>query len=352
MPHFKLKLPKATQTTLYQEIQHHVKAWGLRLTPEQYCQYSLKGSLPSGEGFQLKQYSNGTFYVDAASELALQHIAQTLKLPYSAEASIQEGNDTPPATETTLRSTIRQGEHGLPAGGWYPCFGCDESGKGDYFGPLVSATVFLTSAQAKALHALGVCDSKTLTEARIQHLGKAIADTVGMEAIGVVELMPEQYNQLYNEYTQQKKNLNHLLATLHSKGVEGVLKRESIQQILDTSQAPQGGAFIIVDQFGNERYLNTSFKAILTQGHTLHQQTKAEQFTSVAAASIIARYRFVLRMKQLSEQWHVRLPLGAGSQVPAMAKQLVRTHGSEVLSKVAKLHFKTTQQVLGGHSLL
>ncbi|MFM7389795.1 MAG: ribonuclease HIII [Vampirovibrionales bacterium] len=340
MAHLKIKLAKPEQSQLYQQLQQFVEVWQLKLTPEQHCQYSLKGKLTTGETLQLKQYNNGTFYLDATTEAALQLLAGQLNLTKHLTSPPSSGSSPvliPPIGATGAGM-------GLPTGGWFPCMGCDESGKGDYFGPLVSATVLLTQEQSNVLNALGVCDSKTLNEQRIQHLGKAIADTVGMEAIGVVELMPAQYNSLYTHYTHEKKNLNHLLAELHSKGVQGVLQRPSIQESLNTP-SPQS-AFIMVDQFGNERYLNTSFKPILQQGHTLHQQTKAEQFTAVAAASIIARYRFVLRMKQLSEQWKVSLPFGAGSTVPKMAKQLVRQHGRDVLEQLAKLHFKTTQQVL------
>lgn len=211
-----------------------------------------------------------------------------------------------------------------------PHFGIDESGKGDFFGPLVIAGVYTDETIARHLIKAGIMDSKKInTPAKIRALAAVIKATPGI-AFDVIALRPEKYNELYASF----KNLNRMLAWGHATVIEELAKQKP-----DCPRA-------LSDQFARPEVLQTALKK---KNITLRldQRTKGESDTAVAAASILARERFIDWMDAATKKAGLTIPLGASAQVIAAGKQLVKTHGPEALSKFAKLHFKTTQQVTG-----
>ena len=167
--------------------------------------------------------------------------------------------------------------------------GVDESGKGDYFGPLVVAGVYLTDAQEKKLKALGVRDSKTLSDRRAIELRRTIRRDC---LFSVVAIGPERYNQLY----ATMGNLNQLLAWGHARVIENLLSKVSC-------------ARAVLDQFGHKDLV---LRALMKKGRTIEviQQFRGESDMAVAAASVLARGEFLLRLKKLSEEIGVPLPKG------------------------------------------
>jgi ribonuclease HIII len=331
---FKTVFPKPQQVQVHQQLLAVSDSFTWQPLTEQYCMYRLDGQAPTQQGWiRVKQYQKGTFWVQAQTQQGLDALLTVLGLTQPSQgpvATTATPSATTPAVSAMQHPTI-------------PYMGCDESGKGDYFGPLVTAGVLIeTSEQATALQALGVADSKTLTDAKIETLAHKILAIVGTNHVGFVVLMPEAYNTTYATYQQQKKNLNHLLAKMHARCVAGVLAKRV------STNNPAAPLTVVVDQFGNPRYLTESFQQqqLTAQHVTLVQQTKAERHLAVAAASIVARYKFVSLMKDLSAQWGVTLPFGANPIVLKVAKGLVQQHGNKsILANVAKLHFKTTLQV-------
>ena len=211
-----------------------------------------------------------------------------------------------------------------------PHFGIDESGKGDYFGPLVIAGAYTDAAVARALKAAGVMDSKRISSARrIRELAAKIREVPGI-AVSVVAIGPERYNQMFGSFG----NLNRLLAWGHAKVIENLAAQRP--------QCPRA----LSDQFARPEVLA---RALKQQGVDiqLDQRTKGESDIAVAAASILARERFIDWIDKTSAAGGVTLPLGASAAVIDAAKEIVSRHGLEALSKVAKLHFKTTAAVTG-----
>lgn len=211
--------------------------------------------------------------------------------------------------------------------------GSDESGKGDYFGPLTCACVFVDAATESRLKALGVDDSKKITDARILRMAEEIR-RLGPSVGRVLVLKPQKYNELYAKFTAQKKNLNHLLSWMHATLIRDMGKIHS-----DLKKA-------YVDQFakndGISPLVHKEYPHIL-----VHQETKAEsRYIAVAAASILARAELIRWHKEMEEEG-MPLPFGAGGPVTKKARELVASQGAQVLESVAKLHFKTTQEVLG-----
>lgn len=203
--------------------------------------------------------------------------------------------------------------------------GMDESGKGDYFGPLVVAAVRVSTRQTKLLNQWGVKDSKKLTDKRAIELSDKIRKVFPHS---IVSIGPEKYNTLYSKI----KNLNHLLAWAHARALENLLERE------ETERA-------VADKFGDERLIQN---ALLKRGKKikLEQRHRAEDDPAVAAASILARAEFLQRLGKLSRETGHNLPKGASEKVKQAALEILRKSSEEELRKVAKLHFRTTRDVL------
>lgn len=205
--------------------------------------------------------------------------------------------------------------------------GIDESGKGDYFGPLVVAAVFVDATTEGELALMQVRDSKKISDGRILEMAPDIK-TICPHSI--IAIGPQKYNELYAKI----RNLNRLLAWGHAKALETLLERVSCVRAIS-------------DQFGDERLI---LNALQEKGRkiVLEQRTKAESDLAVAAASILARAEFLLRLKRLSDEVGTTLPKGASPAVELAARMVMKKHGQERLDSVAKLHFKTTQAVLAG----
>ena len=204
--------------------------------------------------------------------------------------------------------------------------GIDESGKGDYFGPLVIAAVFVDATTQGELRLMEVRDSKKISDGRVLEMAPDIK-TICPHS--VIAIGPQKYNELYAKI----KNLNRLLAWGHAKALENLLERG-----VTCERA-------ISDQFGDERLI---LNVLQEKGQkiTLEQRPRAESDLAVAAASILARAEFLIRIKRLSSEVGTTLPKGASPAVELAAKMVVKKHGQDRLGTIAKLHFKTTKAVL------
>ncbi|MEI7473752.1 MAG: ribonuclease HIII [bacterium] len=205
-----------------------------------------------------------------------------------------------------------------------PRIGTDESGKGDYFGPLVIAGVYVDEKSIPILESAGIKDSKKMTDKDIEKAAIIIKQNT---VFTVVVLNPLKYNELYSKI----KNLNNLLAWGHARAIENVLEKQDCANAL-------------ADKFGNESLI---LNALMTKGKNikLEQRVRAEEDIAVAAASILARNEFVKRMKALSSEYVMLFPKGCSSQVKQAAKAFVSKYSKDGLAQVAKLHFKTTLEI-------
>ena len=332
----KLKITKPTERQEFKQAFLSLSQFSWAEKQEQYCDYRLDGT-PAGSGkgqwFRIKQYTNGTLYIEASDP---QLYSQTLQQLPSLASQVgltsapqqQTLSGMPARTSTTKSSTKTSGL--LDIQGAY--IGTDESGKGDYFGPLVIAGVFVTEETIPQLIQLGVMDSKKLNDSTIGKLTAEITRVVGTHAICCIEIGPKRYNELYNKFKSGGRNLNHLLAWGHATAIENLLTEHP-----ECTQA-------VADQFGNERYILSQMKEKGKQ-IKLYQTHRAEANVGVAAASIIARNRYVQKMDRLSNQFGLELPKGASAKVKSQARKYVSQYGSGRLEEVAKLHFKTTAEI-------
>ena len=211
-----------------------------------------------------------------------------------------------------------------------PHFGIDESGKGDLFGPLVVAGVYVDEKKADQLIAAGVRDSKTITsDKKISELAEEIGKVVGLGR-EVVTIGPERYSELYRKFG----NLNRMLAWAHGKVIANLHGK-----VPDCPRA-------LSDQFGDPRLVEGELRK---QGVELklEQRTKAESDIAVAAASILARAEFVRQLGRLSMDAGMELAKGAGAGVKKQAEEIFLKGGREKLAKICKTHFRTFAEVVG-----
>jgi ribonuclease HIII len=209
-----------------------------------------------------------------------------------------------------------------------PHFGVDESGKGDFFGPLVISGVYVDRGIARKLLDAGVQDSKRIaSDARIRALAQTIRKTAG-GLIETVLIGPQKYNELYEKFG----NLNKLLGWGHARVIENLLGKKP-----DCPRA-------LSDQFADARVVEQS---LLRHGRKIdiQQRTKAESDIAVAAASILAREAFINWLERRGKELGWRLERGVSASVKETAKKLVEKGGPDTLREVAKVHFRTAHEI-------
>lgn len=206
-----------------------------------------------------------------------------------------------------------------------PHIGVDESGKGDFFGPLCIAGVFADEKSIPELEKLGVKDSKRLKDDQITKIAKKIQKNY---LFHLVRIGPKRYNELYEKFG----NLNLLLGWGHATVIEHMLEKTQCDRV-------------IIDQFAAEHVVET---ALHRKGKSVQliQRTQGERDLVVAAASILARSAFVDGLSQLEKEVHHKLPKGANKLTIESGKKLVAQYGPQILQHVGKLHFRTAQTIL------
>lgn len=205
-----------------------------------------------------------------------------------------------------------------------PHIGVDEAGKGDVFGPLCIGSVFADEEGISQLSKLGVRDSKRMTDTTILKLAEQIRKKF---SYALVKIYPQKYNELYDKF----RNLNSLLGWGHATAIEDVLKKSPCQKVT-------------IDKFASEHVVASALerKGIEIE---LTQRHKGEEDIVVAAASIIARAAFVEGMEKLSDEFQVKLPKGASPVVVEAGRRFVAKHGRALLPRIAKMHFKTLEEI-------
>jgi ribonuclease HIII len=207
-----------------------------------------------------------------------------------------------------------------------PHIGMDEAGKGDYFGPLCIAALYANEEGIKQLIEWGVKDSKRFSDDSILKLAKKIRPAF---IFTVIRLFPLKYNELYGKF----KNLNRLMGWAHAAALSDVIQKSGCKKA-------------ILDQFADESVVQKQLQQKKIEVD-LEQRVRGEEDVVVAAASILARAAFLDGMKELSEEHGIELPKGASAIVKTVASKLIAKEGADILPKVAKIHFKTTKELLG-----
>ncbi|MDD3048610.1 MAG: ribonuclease HIII [Bacilli bacterium] len=207
--------------------------------------------------------------------------------------------------------------------------GSDEVGTGDYFGPIVVSSAYVSKKDISFLEDLGVRDSKKITDDKIKKIAPDI-----IKRIPHVSMILN--NKDYNDNYNTDVNMNKIKAILHNKVLLALLKKENYNYDM-----------IVVDQFAKPFIYFHYLKDLSNVVRNITFTTKAEdKCLSVACASIISRYIFLKEMKALGETLNIDLPKGAGTEVDKVGKVIVSKYGKDKLKYIAKYNFKNTSRIL------
>lgn len=204
--------------------------------------------------------------------------------------------------------------------------GTDESGKGDYFGPLVIAAVYVDKNSESQLAKLGVKDSKLLSDNFILDLENKIKKTIDHN-YNIVVINPEKYNKLYESFG----NLNKLLGWAHAKAMENLAPKTNCVNVIS-------------DKFGNEQIIKNELSKKKIELN-LYQTPKAERYIAVAAASILARAKVIQWFEYRNKELGIKLLKGASKEVNQIAISILKQNGKENLRKLIKFHFKNSKEI-------
>ncbi len=202
--------------------------------------------------------------------------------------------------------------------------GTDESGKGDFFGPLVIAGVLVDEQNAEYFKELGIKDSKKLSDKKMLAMSVEIKKRAPHSIIAIS-------NSKYNELYANIKNLNKLLAWGHARAIENILNSTTCEYALS-------------DKFGDESLIKA---ALMKNGRSirLEQMCKAESDIAVAAASVLARATFVQKMQDMEKTYGLTFQKGCSGLVKTVASEFIKKYGKERLKEVCKAHFRTYNEV-------
>lgn len=209
---------------------------------------------------------------------------------------------------------------------WATWCGSDESGKGDFFGPLTVAAVGLTTATAEKAASWNVRDCKTMSDPTALDLDRRIREVLPHKVIG---WMPEEYNRRY----LTARSVNVLLGEAHAEAIAAV-----------TAKLP-GVEAAVVDQFGDEGHVERALRGRDVDVPLIQRPRADETDLAVSAASVVARAAFLRGMSKLEKDWGLPLHKGAGPETVENARAFLARHGRDKLGEVAKLHFKTAAQL-------
>lgn len=280
------------------------------VNPKQYAFWEIKH-----KDFTAVFYNSSKFVVQGKNiSLLLEKLSEKFSSPFTLHLS-QEKSSSKKAKADAVSTLI-------PPFSTY--IGTDESGKGDFFGPLCVAGVMITEKNRPIFENLGIKDSKTLKDADMLKMAVQIQKH---SVYSVVCMSNTKYNELYAKF----KNLNKLLAWGHARVIENILEKQPCEYALS-------------DKFGDESLI---LNALQKHGQKiqLDQRVRAESDIAVAAASVLARATFVQKMKTMENFYGCRFPKGCNNIVKSSAAEFIKKYGKERLVEVCKAHFKTYNEV-------
>ncbi|CAN5660086.1 ribonuclease HIII [soil metagenome] len=296
------------------DLSRSLESYGAKETDHREINHATQYRLSSGsETANLNIYHTGKISVDG-KDSGLKRLLESWRL----------SNSKPKGK--SRKKTVEKKSSKKPLASSTPRVGTDEAGKGEYLGPLVVAGVrVLGEAQDRLLRESGVRDSKDLSPLQARNVAARVKEIVGHENMFVIALDPPEYER---RRSAAGSNVNRLLGELN---VEVITKLKSEVEVA------------VVDEFGTKA--RSYIEEHVPDGVALEVRPKAEDDTAVAAASILARARYLEAMDLLSEEVGFELPRGS-THVEDAAVRVVEKLGEEGLRKVAKFHFSTTGKVL------
>ncbi len=207
--------------------------------------------------------------------------------------------------------------------------GSDEVGTGDYFGPIVVTSTYVSKDDITFVESLGIKDSKKIDDSKILNIAPKLITRIKYKSLIMSNI---EYNEKYrNDY-----NINKIKAIMHNRVLWQMVNEEKVKY-----------DYIIVDEFARENRYYEYLKGNPNIQKNITFMTKAEDKNlAVACASVISRYIFLKEFDKISDTLHIPLPKGAGKEVDIIGKEIIQKFGKEKLKDIAKLNFKNTERIL------
>lgn len=204
--------------------------------------------------------------------------------------------------------------------------GSDEVGKGDYFGPLVVCACYVPQSAMDMVRDLRIADSKARSDERIKTLARKIKDHV---KYSVISLSNEKYNDFVNRGFSSVK----ILAILHNRAISNLVKKVGRKVPVHVDQFAEPGVYFHYLKGQQDVYRDINFT------------TKAEsKHASVAVASILARFKFLYDMDQISKECGIEIPKGAGQKVDEVIAKIIQEKGLDYLATISKISYANTEK--------
>jgi ribonuclease HIII len=292
-----------------EDLRRRIEDYGASVAGSREIDYGTQYYLERGqESVRLNVYTTG--------KVAIQGKSSRLKEMLEGWKETREGGRRRDAAPRPVGAT--------------PRLGIDEAGKGDYFGPLVVAGARIPDAEVEGrLIEIGVRDSKLLkSDESTRRISSRLLDLLGAENVYIVALSPPEYEAR----RKAAGNVNRLLAETDA----GI-----IEKLKDDVRV------VVVDEFARDT--RACLEPVMPEGVELEVRPRAEDDVAVAAASVLARARFLEELGRLSGWAGFELPRGATHVLDA-GRRVFREYGRAGLDEVAKTSFRTTEQIAGGTS--
>ena len=276
------------------------------------------------QGMKAKaKYQNATIHIYHSKKVMFQGKGAEAVAAKLMDASART-NSAPSRSKSTSKSSTSKSATTTIRYDQYACIGSDEAGSGDYFGPLTVCACYVSAKNAQVLKALGIDDSKKLTDDKIVSLAEQIV-TFLPHSLLVMD------NEKYNIQQQKGWSQVKMKAVLHNQAIQNVCAK------IDTSELD----YIVIDQFAEPGvYKRYALTAIPEPQKTCFETKGESKSIAIAAASIISRYAFVKKMDALSRQMRVTIPKGASAKVDLAAAKIITQYGIAKLDTISKKHFK------------
>ena len=281
----------------------------------------------SSEGFSVTKADKKLYNYEIIVNSKTEHVKVLVYFGKKGVKSILQGNQETKIYKTVNNQLFGKGlfeDQKVDEVVFTDCIGTDESGKGDYFGPLVVAAVYIDNQTKILLEKIGVKDSKLFSDNNIKILETSIKKIIG-DNFSIIQINPEKYNQLYESFN----NLNKIMGWAHAKAIESLVEKTNCENVIS-------------DKFGNEKLIKDELKK-KNVNVNLFQTAKGERFTAVAAASILARAKVVDWFYHKSREFGYEIPKGGGEAVNIVAKRILQQTDKDNLLKMIKFHFKNSQ---------
>lgn len=280
--------------------------------------------------FKVERSAPGVVFAAKLVDTAIT-IYKSGKVMFQGNGATREASLWGTSSTKSTSTSVAKGDILPPNFSSLSVLGSDETGTGDYFGPITVAACYVSSEQVELVKELGVKDSKMLTD---DVMRKMAPDLMATLTHSVLVLNNEKYNDIQSRGWSQGK----IKALMHNQALKHVLKK----------MVPEKPSYILIDQFAE---LGIYYNHIKAEKEIIRENvlfsTKAEQLhVSVAAASIIARYAFLKEMDHLTEIANTTIPKGASAKVDEIAAKIYLKHGEEFLKSITKWHFANTQKAI------